>query len=190
MRDQIYEYALVCEDGVDVYAARRLDSKCVVPTVKSLALLLTCRAVYTEAVPILYGRNEFIFSEERALARFTNATGDNVKHIRKVRITRVSHKAELHRIKVALKPAHMLTILDLKMWSLDRITANEMADLLGPLFRVLHASQKKYAERKSRDVTDILRISARYFGCLWEEKVRRLRAYDALLKELITKTLK
>lgn len=86
LRDQIYGYALVDDNFIDVVSYRRW------PYGKSLSpnLLLTNNTVYNEAIGMLYGANKFSFLASNAsneLVQFLNQIGRaNARLIRHIRM--------------------------------------------------------------------------------------------------------
>ena len=77
----IYDLLLVSADSINTEQANKLlgHSKSLllsyhdpIPNI-SAALLRTCRAIYEEALPILYGRNVFEFSDPDAIDEFRDS---------------------------------------------------------------------------------------------------------------------
>lgn len=77
----IYSHLLVSADPIKSEQANKLigDKRSVLLSEHdpisdiSATLLRTCRKVYNEALPILYGRNVFIFSRPKAIDNFRDS---------------------------------------------------------------------------------------------------------------------
>ena len=81
----VYDYLLVSVDPIDSEEANKLlgENKTLllnhhnpIPHI-SATLLRTCRTIYKEALPILYGRNVFNFSSPAAIRNFRNSGIDS-----------------------------------------------------------------------------------------------------------------
>jgi hypothetical protein len=154
LRDQIYELALVGSSGIVLKASksihrrvpqriRYLDSPYSRVQPEGLApnLLRTCRAVYEEALPILYGQ-PISFLDTRALHNFLSVAGPtNIALLKHVLIEEIPYsktcKVISHPAFALLGPASRLRKLTLDFyvgWSPQSDVNQECAEVAKRLF--------------------------------------------------------
>lgn len=131
IRNIIYSLLLVGSEPVD------LSQSCLASSLTHTTILSTARAIYNEAVPILYGRNHFVAHHPFQLSFTTDTTWRMVRHVSfYIRVPRqawegteedswlryldsldnflpILHRLELHFLPLAVK-AHASTVRKIK----------------------------------------------------------------------------
>lgn len=124
IRCMIYSHLLVSADPINSEQANKLigDKRSVLLSDHnpisgiSATLLRTCRKVYNEALPILYGRNVFIFSRPKAIDNFRDSGIDG--------FTRGRHIFVNHNLSAMSSPLLLLLFWGFKY----RLTSGKACD--------------------------------------------------------------
>ncbi|GAM86659.1 hypothetical protein ANO11243_046760 [Dothideomycetidae sp. 11243] len=120
IRDEIYKLALVAEHPLLPEGVIRVEKDD--PANKwtllrsprgqdSINLLLTCKQVYYEACPIIYGKNCFTFTNTSAAVKFLTIIRDNIAYIRRIHIKRAWESEHSPRMMEMLVQAPNLQYL-------------------------------------------------------------------------------
>lgn len=208
LRVRVYLYLFEFENPLAIFGSRwdrsarlyvltRTEIGSIAPCI-TVGLLRVCRQIHREAAPILYGCNTFEGNEASQLSqrRFLQDIKTYIPHIRRFACGMLSVKTKRRADFVLLKAAKSLSYLGIPFQccrdSNSKGNAREaLAKEIGPLFRSLHKSQKKDAEKKNRDVLDVLVIKKDILDDMDDpEHSTKVKQYEDEIKEALRKTLK
>ncbi|CAK1365443.1 unnamed protein product [Cercospora beticola] len=126
------------------------------------SIIATCQPVYLEAVPILYGYNEFEMTDIfdiLGLSPLLNRYREHASRVTAIHVDFDVGKWSSGEILSLLKGCKALSKLTIgrAVWSYYE-DAQAFAKAFGPLFRMLHKNQQKKQDVKPRDVLDGLHL--------------------------------
>lgn len=159
-----------------------------------VSVFRSCRLIYREATPVLYGENAFrVLQKPFRHDPFLEQIGSAVRYLRRFWMCSMEKFSKDRRRSFhILAQATMLSQLSIRVcnWH-GQWTSEKIAKEVGPLIRSLHKSQKKRRDRKQRNVLDILTITTNDKFC---QKCRAspdaAKKYEDEVRELIAKTLR
>ncbi|PPJ54959.1 hypothetical protein CBER1_08969 [Cercospora berteroae] len=197
LRLLVYEHLLVAEGLWRVHRRGNVNRNTsrLYPNITA-----TCKIVYREATPILYGHNEFKFDRgTRELGSFMNEISESAQYVSAARVDHMSdNRKQTKAIFVLLKKCKALSKLTVgySLWH-SHAGPEAVAKSLGPLARLLHKNQQKKQDLKARDVLDGLHFPGvqvhrdlRDAVARQAEEVNRAAAFEKAVKDLLRATFK
>ncbi|PPJ54964.1 hypothetical protein CBER1_08981 [Cercospora berteroae] len=159
IRLRVYEHLLVVNTSLKLRPERKPYTN-VSYTKYGLqpSIIATCQLIYLEAVPILYGRNEFQVTDWMEICGvypILNRYREHANRITAVHLDFDPREAHIREVLSLLKGCKALSKLTIgrAVWSYYQ-DAQAFAKAIGPLIRTLHKSQQKKQDVKPRDVLD------------------------------------
>lgn len=177
LRTRIYSELLVMDgdlfiyhdEGLKVQYRNRPSHHGDKPLV-TVGLLRTCKQIYFEATPVLYGNNTIGASQPNNV-KFLQAIGPSIQHIRSFFVA-YCNRPYFEEVCQLLESAPFLERLSLadKSRAVLECGRERFPFVLAPLMRSLDQAWKKHPDKKGKDVLEILNVDP---GLLGSEEYER-----------------